>query len=930
MVAARSRAREWWLARPPAERGSLLWLMVAVVGYLVHYVVFFCWIQPFYIEDSAISFAYARNWIDGLGLVPWVGGERVEGYSNALWTFLIGILYFFGVSVWTSSKVLGGLFGCLTLGFAWGIARRALPEEPGVARYAVIAPLLLAASTQFVIWNSSGLENSLFNLCLSSGIYFLVRESTEGRKLPLSALAFFALTMTRPDGLAYAGIALFARLATGLWRRQWVATLAWVAALVLPWLAYNAWRYEYFAWPWPNTYYAKDKDFKPFVWTQNGWKQIREYFWKYGILWTLPVVALGVVGIRRWKVVAVVGLTLLIAGMVAWDGREYIPPAWRSDFTASMGQYWVHSRVWTIAGTMALIGLGAFGRPGWEARGLLWACYSFGLFFVVYSSGDWMKAYRWFSLTAVPQFCLIAVGFGVVAERLPRAAQALRGVPLGPLYAAVPVLALIGANIPRSSEFITKPETSPRDVHRRVEFMRWVQTRLEIERPTAMDVDMGAHMWYSDWRIVDMAGLIDVPIAHHKYQKAMMTEYIFEERRPEFAHVHGSWANTTKIPKIERWKDEYIEIPGYPSGKKALHIGNHVRRNLIAATRWDGPPGRVVRFGDQVRMEGWDLPAPQIAAGGELQIDSAWRVADRKDGFRVLLFLAKDDAVAWAGEVSPGYDWLPVDEWGALDFVRGNWSVDIPATVPEGVYDLGFVLLDQVSGAVIPYAGLGIGDQGFVLDATAPASARVPEADAVVPVYMNGEWRIPAAVEIVAPAVAQRHAADKSEQAVVAGAAGECADADRLWRAARHHVWKNKAWQEDAGRAGFDARVRCRLIRAEGAKEDEDRAALIDEARRIDPWSEEVNAAGRPVADRLVAAGDEARAAERWEEAYAAYRAALLADPTRAWARRYAEEARDKRLGIEDPKGPDTTASPKKSTPKKAPKKPGSSPPPTP
>ncbi|MBT3223330.1 MAG: hypothetical protein HN348_30010, partial [Proteobacteria bacterium] len=34
-----------------------------------------------YIEDAAISFAYSQNFAAGEGLVPFAGGERIEGYS---------------------------------------------------------------------------------------------------------------------------------------------------------------------------------------------------------------------------------------------------------------------------------------------------------------------------------------------------------------------------------------------------------------------------------------------------------------------------------------------------------------------------------------------------------------------------------------------------------------------------------------------------------------------------------------------------------------------------------------------------------------------------------------------------------------------------------------------------------------------------------
>ena len=40
------------------------------------------------VEDAAITFAYARSFAEGDGLVPQPGAERVEGYSNPTWLLL--------------------------------------------------------------------------------------------------------------------------------------------------------------------------------------------------------------------------------------------------------------------------------------------------------------------------------------------------------------------------------------------------------------------------------------------------------------------------------------------------------------------------------------------------------------------------------------------------------------------------------------------------------------------------------------------------------------------------------------------------------------------------------------------------------------------------------------------------------------------------
>ena len=58
------------------------------------------------IDDVFISVRYARNLVDGHGLVYNVG-ERVEGYTNLLWTLLLAGALRLGVPPEVSAPVLG-------------------------------------------------------------------------------------------------------------------------------------------------------------------------------------------------------------------------------------------------------------------------------------------------------------------------------------------------------------------------------------------------------------------------------------------------------------------------------------------------------------------------------------------------------------------------------------------------------------------------------------------------------------------------------------------------------------------------------------------------------------------------------------------------------------------------------------------------------
>lgn len=868
----------------PEERRDGYLLLGAMSLFLFHYLVW-CWPQPFFIEDSAISFSYARNFIDGEGLVPVVGGERIEGYSNALWTLLIALCYAVGIPVWTSAKLLGAVFGMATQYLSYRLAQKV---QPTAGWTATLPAFLLGASTQFTLWSASGLENSLFCLLLAGGIYRLVRETDEDLAFPWSALIFFGLTMTRPEGIAYAAVALLGRIMGTVVRRQWLALPAWIVMFAAPYGLYNWWRYNYFAWWWPNTYYAKERVFNPFSWSGTGWKKMREYFLFYGIIFASPAIMVALFHTSRWRRIVGTILLALLALIVLWDGREGLPNSIQFDWNRTIGRDWNKIRVWYLVAMAVISGLLTLGWRGWQARGLLWGSYVAGLFFSVWSGGDWMAGYRWFSLTSVPQFIFIGLGFGLIADDIADAVRALVQriqkieLPAGPFVvaaAAVLCLALAIPNIPQSYKFAMNPETAVRDVHKRVRYMTWVKERLGIEEVTLLDVDMGAHMWFTDWDIADIAGLIDVSVAHHDWQKAFSEEYIFEERRPDFAHVHGAWAKTTRLTEMQLFRQTYLEIPGYPSGGRSLHVGNHVRKDHIVSKTYTGPTDRTVEFQTGIRLVNWQIPSPEVAPGGRLYVDTTWQAVDRKGGFRVLAFLAGADKTLHVADVAPGYDWYKPDRWESNEYVYGRWNIDLPSTLPEGRYDIGFVVLDEQSGIVLAHV--------------------LPEGAAPTPLrYMTGEWLAPASVQIISVEEAISAANADYDVAIQQSKSGDCDGAAATFRDARRHVSRNERWQ-NTHQATFDtAQIDCYVRRADGLTEPMDKVLALSTARRIDHHSDTVLERTKPLGALLEERGDLAKAEERWDDAYRYYLAALQVDPTRSWARRKVEEVRDIRLGI--------------------------------
>ena len=895
------RAKTWWSRLTDHQRRVASGLVLTGLLYTAHYLVY-CIPQPFYIEDAAISFAYARNLVDGSGLATYAGGPRVEGYSNPSWTFLVAGLYALGLPLFTTAKVLGWLFGVATLPLAWALTRRALPDRDDAPFHpdfmALLAPFGLAMSVQFTVWNSSGLENALFCFLLALGLYRCVVELEDGGK-PYSALVFFLLCASRPEGIMYALIALGLRAwhalfsaearRTTLSQRLWLLG-SWVLVLALPLVAYHAWRYWYFAWEFPNTYYAKlgtGRSFKPFSWTRKGWKYINAWGGPHGAAFLLPVVAVGLMGFGRRMRWAVVGLFGLYGLLLGWDGKEGldVTPGWWSKVSGA----WVKARVLALAALVPLLWFVSLRSKAWRARGVMWLCTAAGLFFVVYVGGDWMKAHRWFNLFSVVMVGTLAVALTEIVWMVSGQGQARAdGVNLQRLlksrttYGTLILLLGAGAwgvNEARLSfKFLGNPETSVRDIHRRVLYMKDVQRRLDLDHVTLLDVDMGAHMFYTDWAIVDIAGLVDVPMARHSdFNKRFLREYLFEERRPDFAHVHGGWARASRIPKIKAFPERYIEIPGYPIGTRKLHIGNHINKNIFVSKEDKRAP--LSDFEGGVSLVSLEAPAPLVQPGARVFIDTAWRAPLRKDGFRILVALTSEDGTRAVSSFAPGYGWYDPKQWKRSETVTTKVRVTVPKDFPLGFASVSVALLDEATGKV----------------RRSLAEEDVPHPWVSGAYTWSGQVEIGDATSVKAAAEADRLAALDLAQS------DACEAAWTSWKnAIRHRPFREDYKDEHDGKMR-SAMASCYANRAAASTDDATQAEALITGLLWDHDASDVVALARPLAEAMESQGDALWASEDLEEAYQAFKTSVELDPRRSWARRKAEDVRDLRLKITRP-----------------------------
>lgn len=255
-------------------------------------------------DDALISFRYAENWANGLGFV-FNPGERVEGYTNFLLVFVLGVVRQLGGSVPHAA------LGLDLLAFATLVVVAALlPATASGERAFPWAALAVAASRPFHVFATSGLEAEVALGLAALGVLLWRRE-----RLTAASVLLGLGGLARPDFLLVAGAVWLADLlsATGPGRVR--RLVRFVAPGLGVFAAWWAWRWWYYGDFFPNTFHAKSGGG---AYWEQGLVYLTHGFFASGALVLVPVLLAGLVALPRrapaWP------LALLAVTVAALDG----------------------------------------------------------------------------------------------------------------------------------------------------------------------------------------------------------------------------------------------------------------------------------------------------------------------------------------------------------------------------------------------------------------------------------------------------------------------------------------------------------------------------------------------------------------------------------------------------------------------------------
>lgn len=522
--------------------------------------------QPPQVDDAYISYRYADNLVAGHGLV-YNPGERVEGFSNLLWTLLIAAGVALGASATDVAYVLGLVSGTLALIAAFAYASTAVDES---RRWiATVAPALLLSWIGFAAWTLSGLETPLFTAAVAATLAAAAR----GRIGAATAMALVA-SATRPEGPLLAAVVLGAHGIAGppsdRRRVVWLALLFAGAIAAL-----TAFRLSYYGSPVPNTFYTKVGtgawisglgDLAAFLFGSTlpllvpaVWGALRDRVCRTGVVWALAmgayIVSIGGDAFQYHRFWVPVYLVLAVCAARALivqreTKRDWLRelPLWAFVAAAAVWSLISPRAAFLVVGALAIAAIAGFWGRRVQAATALTSAFVGALLAVVLSA-------PWLDDAAFARWAVVSARLLGTAPPPPAAQGAWRFMTAASLLAG-PASGRSRADNLRStllarSDHLRRAEASTRRVMER----RRSGESIELIAATAI----GKVGYDLPLPVLDMLGLVDAHIARsppHKPSRPVLwlaghvrtdADYVFR-RKPDYIFLPQAWSTPLRLP----------------------------------------------------------------------------------------------------------------------------------------------------------------------------------------------------------------------------------------------------------------------------------------------------------------------------------------------------------------------------------------------
>lgn len=603
---------------------------IGIIIYVYHSTLFFDWI----VDDAGISFGFAKNIANGYGAVLNPGGEVVEGYSNPLWVLIISIFIRADIfDPYLTTSFLGLSLGAVNIIFTYLLTKKIVSNKKSPLN--ALPSVLLAFSTPFVVWNLSGLETPLYSVLLVLSTYTYVLELRGDSNYYISGFLLFLVAVTRPEGFGYFGLVAGHRIIHSYRNKFSKGDAIWFLTFLIPFGIYHAWHYSYFGFILPNTFYYKSGE-SLFSSLRSGYNYLLPFFTEY----------------RMW-------LLILFMPIIFINSIESSLPVLDKNFSGR-----------------SVVLLMVFG----------------GIVFVLATGGDWMMELRF--LAPIIPFALVLVYIGMKELALVlcefsqnSSVQIILLAIVFILISGLVVLPSLSAS-PDAASDPTVPLNNVENVEERAYSMA---QRADVSgNASLLTPDMGAHAYYGELKYIDLAGLSDVTIGHHKYERGLFGEYIFHERKPTIIKTHGAWTRRSNIKSYKEFQSDYTQIDD---------SGNwFVRKSVFTSTTTKPRSDMDLTINNNIEFSGYTKQENITQPGGNIHYTGFWEKKQKiNQSYRIKVQLEKQSTTVEQYGRQIIYGWYPTSEWKSNETYLEHYKYTIPESVDEGRYNVSIIISSSSS-----------------------------------------------------------------------------------------------------------------------------------------------------------------------------------------------------------------------------------------
>lgn len=221
-----------------------------------------------YADDTYIHLRFAHNLASGHGIVWNIGDPPVEGSTSLLWMLMLAGIESLGIQpVWWLIYVCAA---CAVLAIIQAfLLLQTLSPNNLLENLTAVA--LLALSPRLMLWALTGLEVAFYAFVMVACAFLYVMYRKGRFRSWIVGAAFAVASFIRPESM---GLFAITFMFDGLFEyfkgnRNYRPIIWMLASFLLVFLPIFLWKWSYFGYPFPNTYYNK---------TGGGWIQMQAGF----------------------------------------------------------------------------------------------------------------------------------------------------------------------------------------------------------------------------------------------------------------------------------------------------------------------------------------------------------------------------------------------------------------------------------------------------------------------------------------------------------------------------------------------------------------------------------------------------------------------------------------------------------------------------